>query len=195
VVRLAIPQSLAILGQAVLGGITVRTGLNPWTVAAHLLLSVAIVYAAYALWVRTGEGDGPRVFAVARPLVWLARTLTAATAAVIVAGTVVTGSGPHSGAKAASRTGLDLGAVTQLHADLVFLLLGLTAAAWLAFRAAGYGERPVLVLLGVELAQGVLGFVQYALKLPIVAVELHVIGATILWIAALAVLFGVRTRA
>ena len=95
--------------QAVLGGITVRTHLNPWTVSGHFLLSAALVYGAYALWHRARETDRPATGAVPAPLRWLARALTAAAGAVIVAGTVVTGSGPHAGDRTAARTSVASG--------------------------------------------------------------------------------------
>jgi len=196
-VLLAGAQFLGVLAQAVIGGITVLTGLNPWTVSAHFLVSMGLIYAAYALWQRSGEGDGPRRYLVPMPLVWLARALATATAAVLVVGTIVTGSGPHSGDKAAARTGLDPETVSQVHADVVFLLLGLTIAAVLALRAAGAPAavtRAAMVLLVVELAQGLIGFVQYFTHLPVLLVALHVLGACAVWIAALGVLFGVRTR-
>jgi cytochrome c oxidase assembly protein subunit 15 len=180
--------------QGVVGGITVLTGLNPWTVAAHFLVSMALIYGAYALWHRSGEGDGPRVLTVPAPLVWLARAIAGTAAAVLVAGTVVTGSGPHSGDKAAARTGFDPALVSQLHADLVFLLVGLTAAAVLAFAGRPALRAAALTLLGVELAQGAVGFVQYFLHLPVLAVALHVAGAATLWIMASRVLFLTRTR-
>ncbi len=194
---LAGAQFLGVLAQAVIGGITVLTGLNPWTVSAHFLVSMALIYAAYALWQRSGEGDGPRRYLVAAPLVWLARALATAAAAVLVVGTIVTGSGPHSGDKAAARTGFDPETVSQVHADLVFLLLGLTIAAVLALRAVGAPAavtRAAIVLLVVELAQGLIGFVQYFTHLPVLLVALHVLGACAVWIAALGVLFGVRVR-
>jgi cytochrome c oxidase assembly protein subunit 15 len=193
-VLLAAAQFLGVLAQAVLGGITVLTGLNPWTVSAHFLVSMGLIYAAYALWQRSREGDGPRRYLVPGSLVWLARSVATAAAAVLVIGTVVTGSGPHSGDEAAARTGFDPATVSQLHADAVFLLLGLTIAALLAMRAVGASSRAVGVLLAVELAQGLIGFVQYFTHLPVLLVALHVIGACAVWIAALGVLFGVRTR-
>jgi heme a synthase len=187
-------QFVGIVAQAVVGGITVLTGLNPWTVSAHFLVSMALIYAAYALWTRSREGDGPREFLVPMPLVWLVRALTTAAAAVIVVGTIVTGSGPHSGDAAAARTGFDPAMVSQLHADAVFLLLGLTIGAWFALRAVGAPTKPVAVLLGVELAQGLVGFVQYFTHLPVALVALHVVGACAVWVAVLHVLFSVRVR-
>jgi cytochrome c oxidase assembly protein subunit 15 len=187
-------QFVGIVAQAVVGGVTVLTGLNPWTVSAHFLVSMGLIYAAYALWQRSREGDGPRVFLVPSPLVWLVRAVATAAAAVLVIGTVVTGSGPHSGDAAAARTGFDPAMVSQLHADAVFLLLGLTIAAAFAFRAVHAPTGPVAVLLAVELAQGLVGFVQYFTHLPVALVALHVVGACAVWIAALRVLFSVRTR-
>ncbi|HEU4349664.1 MAG TPA: COX15/CtaA family protein, partial [Actinoplanes sp.] len=127
-VLLALAVGLGIPGQGVIGGITVLTDLNPWVVGLHFLLSMALVAAAYALWQRTGEGDGAPVSLVPAPLRHLARLTTLVSAAVIAMGVVVTGSGPHAGDADAKRTGLDPAAVSQAHADLVFLLVGLSVA-------------------------------------------------------------------
>ena len=99
---------LVLLGiplQAVLGGITVLTKLNPWVVACHFLGSMAVLVAAYQLWLRSAPRPAPAV--VARPLAQLVRVIVGVTAAVLVVGTVVTGSGPHAGDEHARRTGLD----------------------------------------------------------------------------------------
>lgn len=196
-VGLAAAQLLGILGQAVLGGVTVLTGLNPYTVAAHFLLSTLLIYAAYALWHRAGERDGPRQFVVPRPLVWLVRAIVGAAALTIVAGTLVTGSGPHSGDDAATRTGFDPAAVSVLHSNLVFALIGLTAAAVLSLATAGAPaplQRAVAALLVVELAQGTIGYVQYFTGLPAVLVGTHVLGACLIWVAATRALFTTRVR-
>lgn len=183
--------------QAVLGGITVLTGLNPWVVAGHFLLSMAVIAAAYALWVRTGEPDAPARPVVARPLRQLVGVVVAASAAVLVIGTVVTGSGPHAGDAQAPRTGLDPQAVSQLHTDAVFLLVGVSVALWFALRAVA-APRPLVrasaVLVGVELAQGTIGFVQYLTGLPALVVALHMAGACAVWLATLAVAARTRTR-
>ncbi|HEY0484677.1 MAG TPA: COX15/CtaA family protein [Mycobacteriales bacterium] len=188
-----------IVANAVLGGITVLTGLNPWTVAGHFLVSVALTYLSYALWVRVREtGDGPRAWHAPPAARSLVRGVVAAALATLTLGTVVTGSGPHAGDPKAGRTGFDPATVSQLHADAVFLLIGLTVAALVTLRALGAPERvrrAALVLLLVELGQGLIGYVQYFTGLPIVLVALHVAGAMLLWIAALRVLFALRTRA
>ena len=114
---------------------------------------------------------------------------------VLYLGTVVTGSGPHAGDAEVPRNGLDPLPLSQLHADVVFLLLGLSVGLLLALRAAGApasATRAAVVLLAVELAQGLIGFVQYATDLPIVLVELHLLGAALLTAAMTWLLLEVR---
>ena len=196
-VLLSLAVGLGIPGQGVIGGITVLTDLNPWVVGLHFLLSMALIAGAYALWRRAGEGDGPVRPLVPAPLRTLARLTAVAAAAVILAGVVVTGSGPHAGDEHARRTGLDPQAVSQLHADLVFLLLGLSVALWFALRAAGASRsavRAAAVLVAIELAQGLIGFVQYFTGLPVVLVAVHMLGATLVWTGTLAMLWSLRTR-
>jgi len=113
-----------------------------------------------------------------------------------VLGTLVTGSGPHAGDQKAARTGFDVAAVAQLHADAVFLLVGLSAALWFAARAVGAPARvvrAVAVLVLVELAQGAVGFVQYFTNLPVAVVILHLLGACAVWLATLNALFAVAS--
>jgi cytochrome c oxidase assembly protein subunit 15 len=188
---------LGIPAQAVLGGITVLTGLNPWTVMGHFLLSMVLIALAVVLHQRAREGDLPATPVVPRPLQQLGLVLLGLVAATLVAGTVVTGSGPHSGDPAAGRSGLDPETVSQVHADLVFLLVGATLAAWLALRAVG-APRPAVramgVLLLVELAQGVLGFAQYLTGLPVVLVALHLVGACAVLVAAVHAVLMLRER-
>jgi cytochrome c oxidase assembly protein subunit 15 len=124
---LAVLSFLGIPVQAALGGITVLTGLNPWIVAGHFLLSSALIAVATTLWLRSRE-PGVGQLVVRRPIPVLVTGIAVVTGAVLVIGTVVTGSGPHSGDPKAGRTGFDPELVSQLHADVVFLLVGLTAA-------------------------------------------------------------------
>ncbi len=185
---------LGIPAQAVLGGITVLTGLNPWTVMAHFLLSMVILGLAVVLHARTREGDlAPRPLVVPA-LRNLGLGLLGVVAVTLAVGTVVTGSGPHSGDPEAGRTGFDPGAVSQLHADLVFLLVGLTLAFWLALRATDGPARPMGVLLVVELAQGLLGFAQYVTGLPVVLVGLHLAGACLVLVTAVQAVLALRDR-
>lgn len=191
--RRALVLFAGIVAQAALGGVTVLTGLNPVTVMAHFLLSMLLLAVSVEAYERAGAvpAGGP---AVRRELRLAARALAAAVATTLFLGTVVTGTGPHSGDKGASRRlPFDLETVSQLHADFVFLVVGLTVGLLVAARA---GDAPVrlrrriAVLLGVVLAQGGIGYLQYFTDLPVALVALHVLGATLVWIATLRVLLA-----
>src|SRR5689334_22433968 len=123
-VRLAVLIFLSIPAQAIMGKITVETDLNPWVVAAHFLLSIGIIAAAYAFWLATRKGSAAPHPVVQQPLRVLAAGLLVVAGIAITFGTVVTGSGPHAGDERAPRNGLNPAAVTQLHADAVFVLVG-----------------------------------------------------------------------
>jgi len=140
------------------------------------------------------EPDGPVRPVVPRPIRQLTWLTAAASLAVICVGVVVTGSGPHAGDADAKRTGLDPQNIAQVHADLVFLLIGLSVAVWFVMRAVGGPIRPAAALVLVELAQGLIGFVQYFTDLPEVLVGIHMLGACLVWIATLAVLWSTRER-
>ncbi|MDY7089835.1 MAG: COX15/CtaA family protein [Actinomycetota bacterium] len=196
-VLLSVAVLLYIPLQAVIGGITVLTNLNPWVVGLHFLVSIVIIAFAYALWRRSAEGDGPPVPLVPRPVNHLTWVLTAASAAVIALGVVVTGSGPHAGDLDAKRNGLDPATASQAHADAVFLLIGLTVALIFALRAVQAPSttvRAAIVLLVVELAQGLIGFVQYFTHLPVVLVGAHMLGSALVWTSTLAVVWSLRSR-
>ncbi|WP_308123559.1 COX15/CtaA family protein [Modestobacter marinus] len=192
--RLAVLSFLGIPAQALLGGVTVLTGLNPWTVAAHFLLSMVLVHVATTLWLRSRE-PGVGQLLVRRPFALLTTGIAATVAAVLVVGTVVTGSGPHSGDPAAGRTGLDPELMSQLHADVVFLLIGLTVALLVALHATdspGRVRRAARDLLVVQLAQGVVGYAQYFTQLPAVLVLLHMAGAVLITVYTARLLWAVR---
>jgi cytochrome c oxidase assembly protein subunit 15 len=175
-----------IAAQGVLGGITVRLALNPWTVAAHFLLSIALIAVAFLFWYRS-KAEPPR-WTAPRAMRTAGVVITVVSAAVLVLGTVVTGSGPHSGDTKASRTGFDPEAMSQLHADVVFVLVGLSIAVWFGLRALGAPlrvTRAAAILVVVELSQGVIGFVQYFTGLPWAVVIAHMLGACLVWTATL----------
>ena len=192
--RLALLLLLGIPAQAVLGGITVLTGLNPWTVMGHFLVSSVLIALSVVLHQRAREGDLPPTSLVPPAMRRLAAALLVVVGATLVLGTVVTGSGPHSGDPAAGRTGLDPEVVSQLHADLVFLLVGMTLAFWLALKAIGGPSRAMGILLLVELAQGLIGFVQYVTDLPVTLVALHLVGACGVTVAAVHAVLMLRDR-
>ncbi|MBS41959.1 MAG: heme A synthase [Nocardioides sp.] len=177
--RLALVLALGVPAQAVIGGVTVLTDLNPWVVSFHLLCSMAMVGVAVWLLHRVAH---PHVVRRRGPLVGLVWTLLGSAWLVLYVGTVVTGSGPHAGDLDAPRNGLDPLQLSQLHADAVFLLVGLTLGTLFAVRVADVGataRRAVTWLVVVELAQSVVGFVQYFTDLPEVLVGVHMLGAAL----------------
>lgn len=195
---LALMLAIGIPAQAVIGGITVLTDLNPWIVAFHLLCSMAMIGVAVLLLRRI---DQPDPVVDHGPLVALAWLMFAAGWVVLYLGTVVTGSGPHAGDIDAPRNGLDPVQVSQLHADSVFLFIGLTLGLMLAVGAARPGaagaeaRRAAWVLLIVELAQGAIGFVQYFTDLPEILVGTHMLGAGLISATMTWALLTVRTPA
>jgi cytochrome c oxidase assembly protein subunit 15 len=194
---LSVAVLLCIPLQAVIGGISVRTHLNPWVVSLHFLASMVVIAFAYALWKRTAETDEQPVLLVPSPVRLLARLTVLASAAVIAVGVVVTGSGPHAGDATAKRNGLDPQSIAQAHADVVMLLLGLTVGLVFAVRAVGAPAatfRAAVTLLVVELAQALIGFVQYFTHLPVLLVGAHLLGASLVWTATLSMLWSTRER-
>ncbi len=187
---LAFGLALGIPAQAVIGGLTVLTDLNPWIVSFHLLCSLAIIGLSVLFLHRLST---PRPAQVeGGPVVVLAWLTFAAAWVVLYLGTVVTGSGPHAGDEDAERNGLDPLQVSQLHADSVFLFLGLSVGLFFTVRSAGLSTRPLEILLAVVVVQGAIGFVQYFTDLPIVLVGLHLLGAALVSAAVTWVLVSVR---
>jgi heme a synthase len=197
---LAVLTFLGIPAQALLGGVTVLTGLNPYTVAAHFLVSIVLIALATVLWLRSREPGVGRPL-LRRPLALLVTGIAAVTGAVLVLGTLVTGSGPHSGdvdeddVPTGHRMGFDVELVSQLHADAVFLLVGLTIALLVSLYATdapGRVTRAARDLLVVQLAQGVVGYVQYFTDLPIALVLLHMLGAVLVTAFTARLVWAVR---
>ena len=189
-----------VVGQAVLGGFTVLQGLHPATVATHFLVSMALVVASSYLWFARNESAAAPVPLVPPLVARLAWATCGVGALVLALGTVVTGSGPHSGdADDPARFGLDARTVSWLHADVVMLFLGLVVATWLAARLTAVdGERRPgrawLVVLGVALAQGLIGYVQYFTDLPEALVVAHMLGASLLVVALTHGVLALRRR-
>ena len=198
-VALAVVPLAGTLAQAVLGGITVLTGLTPWIVGLHFMLSIGLIAAALVLYERAKEdGDAPPRPVVAPAIRTTGLVLVWVALVVVAMGTVVTGSGPHSGdADTEARYPFDPRTMSWLHADVVLLFLGLTAGVILALHvtaAPGRARRRAWELLGISLAQGAVGYVQYAAGLPWLVVALHLVGAVLVWIASLRVYLGMRSR-
>jgi heme a synthase len=194
---LAAIQVGGIVAQALWGGMLVLVKLPPGMVAVHYLLSAGLIAAAVALYVRVAEGDGPP-----RPLVspWLRRAgtaLVAAVGAVLIGGTVVTGTGPHAGDDQAPRLALDIELVAQVHSATVWITVALTLVILMGLRASAapsHVTRAAGVLLAVEGAQGGVGYAQYALGVPAALVGVHLLGSVLTWVATLWLVYAMRER-
>jgi len=183
VLRYAVAVALVVPAQAVVGGITVLTDLNPWIVALHLLVSMAIVGVCVLL---LDELRGPARPAAAQAVRRTAVLVLAVTWVVLYLGTVVTGSGPHSGDIDSRRTGLDPQLMSHVHAAAVYALVAVTLGLVVLAHRAGnvVVRRAASVLLVVELLQSVVGFVQYFTDLPELLVATHMLGAALISAAA-----------
>ncbi|WP_198345086.1 COX15/CtaA family protein [Mycobacterium sp. JS623] len=188
--------------QAVIGGITVLTGLLWWTVAIHLLASMTMVWLAVLLYVKIGEPDeGVPTPVVPKPLRQLTILTALVLAAQLVTGTLVTGAGPHAGDKSITqpvpRLQVEITTLVHLHSSLLVgylaLLVGL-GFGLLAVRA----PRPVTLRLNVLLAlvaiQGFVGTVQFFTGVPAALVAVHVLGAAACTAATAALWASMRER-
>ncbi|KAA1429499.1 heme A synthase [Nocardioides antri] len=170
--------ALGIPAQAIIGGITVLSDLNPWVVAFHLLVSMAMIGVCVLLLdhlVGTPRQAAPTGD---RRLAWV---VFGVGWVVLYLGTVVTGSGPHAGDADAPRNGLDPQVMSHVHAWAVYVLVALTIGAAIAARRIPSPAlaRAAGVLLVVEVVQGVVGFSQYYLDLPELLVGIHMLGAAL----------------
>ena len=190
--------------QAVIGGITVLTGLLWWTVAIHLLASMTMVWLAVLLYVKIGEPDDGVAHgsSVPKPLRQLTLLSAVALAATLVAGTLVTGAGPHAGDKSVDRTvprlQVEITTLVHLHSSLLVAYLSLLVGLGFALLAV-HADRPILVRLGVLLAlvcaQGLVGTVQFFTGVPAALVAIHVAGAAACTAATAALWASMRERA
>jgi cytochrome c oxidase assembly protein subunit 15 len=189
---------VGVLVQAVLGGLTVLFDLNPVLVSSHMLVSMGLVALSMWLLVRTREGDEPPVPLVNRSVRALERVLWGLTALVLVLGVVTTGAGPHSGDEEVGyRYAVDPYAVAKVHAASVWAFVVVLAVVLWRMRRTGVTGRPWtvgLVLAGVTLAQGAIGYVQLATGLPIALVNLHLVGAACLTAGVVSFSGALRTR-
>jgi heme a synthase len=189
----------AAMGNAILGGIVVLVGLNPYTVAAHFLLATALITVAAVMWQRTREGDGRPRLLVGKAVQQLVWALVAVSLLLIAAGTVVTGAGPHPGDSGeVERIDVSWSGVAELHAVFAWIVVSLTFALWFFLKGVGAPQGPrdrVRDLFLILLGQGVIGYVQYFTHLPTVLVGLHMFGSCLVWIGVLRVLLSLRERA
>ena len=189
---LAFGQLLGVIAQGILGGITVRTDLHPSFVAPHFLLSIILIPGATSLYSRR---HAPAVFVESSPLtnkISLAHITTAFF--VIVLGTIVTGSGPHAGDAQAERLDFEIQTVSWIHADAVILLLGITFGFFVAQGTSTQTKKAIKIFAIIALAQGGIGYIQYFTGVPEILVAAHILGATLVWIAAWRIRLSVITQ-
>ena len=196
-----------VLAQVVLGGMTVWVDLHPLFVSVHFLLSIVLIWNVMVLWRKAALETDPETHSVSQqalhleyPLrtLHLSRAVMVVATVVLVIGTLVTGTGPNSGDSQAVRLAFDLRTIAQVHSATAWVLVALIVALAMQLRPRGTATRSggahqgsktpfaqVQILLALTVAQGALGYVQYALGVPAALVELHVAGSLAVWCVAL----------
>jgi cytochrome c oxidase assembly protein subunit 15 len=201
-----------VVGQIVLGGLVVLTHLNPWLVQGHFVLSMVLVGNAVVLTHRAGQPDGVPVRPVVTPaLLRWGQVLVGLATVVLLTGTLVTGSGPHSGhneaepgasaaeqldaAEEVRRLPIDVGDAARIHGITVWILLGATVWVLVQLRRHQPPGRLLVTtqaLTTVIVLQGAIGYTQYFTGVPATLVALHILGASLVWIAVVMVLLHMR---
>ena len=180
---LAVTQILGILGQGVLGGITVLTDLNPLAVASHLLLSILLISAATSLFTRRRHPE-VRTNSTQMKISRISLMHIVLAYIAIAIGTLVTGSGPHAGDVDAPRLDFHISSIARIHSLSVWLLLLVTffyfRTSDLPYRA----KRWLIIFTILAFAQGAIGYIQYFLGVPELLVGFHLLGSVLVWIAA-----------
>ncbi|MFI8823222.1 heme A synthase [Streptomyces sp. NPDC053431] len=196
--RLAWSQFWIVMSNAVIGGITVWMGLNPWTVAGHFLAANALLTVAVVTWHRTGEGDTTPKPRVPRPVRKLSWAIVGVSALLIALGTTVTGAGKHAGDSSdVPRMPWDWTNAAHVHAIGAWVVCALALAMWLVLRVVDAPDdtraraRDLLLVL---LCQGALGYIQYFTGVPELLVAAHMLGSALLWIAVLRLALSLRER-
>lgn len=196
-VGLAAIMPIGVIMQAVMGGLTVLLKLVWWSVCLHFLLSPILVWIAVLIVHAVTEGDGPARPLLPTPLRGLLAVMALDLTGLVTAGTLVTAAGPHAGDIHTPRLNFSIPALVELHADFLFVFLGMLAALFFAMRITSGTPalwRRYWILVGIIIAQGALGITQYELGVPDVLVSFHVLGAA-LSVAAMAYLWcGSRER-
>jgi heme a synthase len=183
--------------EAVLGGVVVKTNLNPIAVAAHFLLGIAGLVVAVVLHRRASEERGPYASTVAVAVRNRVRLTALLCGLAIALGTVVTGTGPHSGdERAIHRFGFLLSSVARVHSSAVWLFLGALLLTYRKARSTSDAkvlEGPIELVAFAAFFQGAIGYAQYASKLPVALVGVHLLGAVVVTIAVTRLVLAART--
>jgi cytochrome c oxidase assembly protein subunit 15 len=196
---LSLSLVLGVIGQALVGALVIYSDLHPGVVQQHFLLSMVLLAAALTLHRRAATPDGerrrPAVSAATARWGWAIGVLGAA---ALVTGTFVTGTGPHSGqvdGEPVRRWGFEIEDVARVHGITVMLLLATVVfVIWRTWRTPDRRalEEPLTALIVVGLLQGAIGYIQYFNGVPVVLVGLHVLLATLVWLATVNVVLHLR---
>ena len=174
-----------VAAQVVLGAITVKLHLHPLIVSLHFLLSIVLLWQVVVLWFKASGGPGKPKLRISPRLAKHSLATTLFAAILLVTGTVVTGTGPNSGDFRADRFNLDLSTAARIHSLTAWAFLALLVALAIRLQRTGESTRPIQPAIAVAVAQGGIGYIQYAVGVPPGLVMLHIIGATVLWLVVL----------
>jgi heme a synthase len=174
---------IGLAAQIVLGGLVVLFKLNPYLVALHFFLTLVVLGDAIVLYcvADSARAPGPPRPIVRQGIVWFVRLQFSVLIVVVLAGTVVSGSGPHAGNKDAKRIAIAFRDAAELHSTIALFLIGVTLGGLFALRLANAPagiQRRAQLVLEIYAAQGFLGYLQYSLHDNAAVVELHMAGAT-----------------
>jgi cytochrome c oxidase assembly protein subunit 15 len=186
-----------VIGQIALGALTVLFELRPPFVIAHFVLSIVLVWNAVVLHQRGRYASVASLPVVAPKVRALSRVLIVAAAAVILTGTIVTGTGPHGGDEKVDRLSFSLEAVARVHSATVWIFLALTIVTLIILRKTGAPEsvdRHARLLVGAIIVQGAIGYIQYFTGVPPWLVILHVFGSVVIWVTVLGFHLSLRAR-
>jgi cytochrome c oxidase assembly protein subunit 15 len=186
-----------VIGQIVLGGLTVLFELRPPFVIAHFILSMVLVWNAVVLHQRGRYASVPSMPVVTPNVRTLSRVLVVAASAVILTGTIVTGTGPHGGDETVDRLSFALDTVARVHSAAVWIFLALTIVTLVVLRKTGAPtsvDRHARLLVGAIVVQGAIGYIQYFTGVPPWLVILHVFGSVVIWVTVLGFHLSLRAR-
>ncbi|PPG91061.1 cytochrome oxidase assembly protein [Rathayibacter sp. AY1F3] len=194
--RLAWSQFWLVVANALAGGATVHSGLNPYIVAGHFVLAIALLTTTALTWHRAHRSQSV-AFEPDRPTRALSIGLVGLTLLVILVGTLVTGTGPHAGDSAeVPRMQFHWESVTVVHGVLGTAVLVVGAALLLRLSRAGseLARRRVVAFLVVVVLQALVGVAQSLTALPETLVAVHLLGSALIWVGAVRVLLDVNPR-
>ena len=186
-----------LLAQVILGGLVVLFKLNPYLVALHFALTLVVLAIAIVLRHRNAHADVPGELLIPRELLWLSRLQLITLSGLVLAGTVVTGAGPHAGGPGAKRIDVSFQHVAELHSTIALFLIGMSLATLFAFHVAqapAEVQRRARWFLELLAIQGIIGYSQYFLHDAAGIVELHIAGVTLLWCVAVAHYLAMHRR-